>query len=1051
MFKQLLNRVLILSKILQPYAYAMPIPFAFMNQGDAPEPPADNTTLLASQMYGYRPGSGSLFVTPTFTNSLFYIMAKGETHAFLLKINTDSTITLNCSGTVVTDGKLSCKFFKVGAYYPDNSDAFMRASISTSPANGTSPYWVKLGEIPSGSNNFTPEAASTDEYVLLDITVASSATAGDTDFTINAGSDSISPDFEVANFTMPDVPYRQTLMQLSENDISNARFGGSLGDNYKGFLLDEYGDVMKAHRVAIYKNSLAFLSDAGSTLNLDSGNGDGGSWRQQQLEKYSETGWLKNWFIAANNTTLADEAEGTVSAEAGIAGDDVWYYEDDEPSEGEAATIKSSLDHWDVNSPSTWILLTANADYDDTAGAISASLDFTDYTRLVLTPVINHVETGEATVITDYVNGKTGLYSSCQGNCQGTTNSNSTGGSDTGFVDMGGYIDYPSERARAWYWLGERSTWRDKVKWYLHYDSIQAHIQYDGVLITVTGDTAGSLDGDYFILDGENGSVCFWIDVDNGGGSAPGGSCASADAQEEITGITTGMTAANVRTQVQSEIDARAEFVSYANVSNSSRINVMGGIRGGSSDAGTTGFTLSHAATEDPWKSVRRFGIMGDGTFLLPRIGKPFVGLPMYASNDYKPEPLWTLKTLRDSSFESDALYIYHTREGGTPIADSLVTDADQFETDWGEYEYKRWQVYKANGAGNAITNHTLSSTKILITTQPTTGTEDEALDPIVVSVTNVFGAANTSDDTTEITASIASGTGSLSGTTAVTVTDGVATFSNLIIDSPDDDFTLEFTATGLTSATSDVFEVVEAGAAIPDASALTGTLLGYYSADDLANITKNGSNQVATWANKANPGTHNLTQATDANKPVWTDAFVNGKAALAFDQGGTAQWLGLGSWSGGGTKEPFVAIVVAKASSNTSTHTLFASNGGTNTYSAGIGQSDKLFYFDNQNNGGDAGSTAEDTNWHIFYLDFSGGFGRINKMRVDCGAAQLTEGSNDAEGYAKPQDFRLGVRNDGSTNPLIGYIAYVAIWSTSLDATEYANFCAELQTYYGL
>lgn len=72
-------------------------------------------------------------------------------------------------------------------------------------------------------------------------------------------------------------------------------------------------------------------------------------------------------------------------------------------------------------------------------------------------------------------------------------------------------------------------------------------------------DVAASLDGTYFILYDEVGSVAFWIDVDDSGTTIPSGASA-ADRAVEITTITTGMTAAQVGTAVYTAIVADSKF-----------------------------------------------------------------------------------------------------------------------------------------------------------------------------------------------------------------------------------------------------------------------------------------------------------------------------------------------------------------------------------------------------------------------------------------------------------------------------------------------------------
>lgn len=116
--------------------------------------------------------------------------------------------------------------------------------------------------------------------------------------------------------------------------------------------------------------------------------------------------------------------------------------------------------------------------------------------------------------------------------------------------------------------------------------------------ITTVADSGGSLDGTYFILYDTNGSVGFWFDVNNSGTTIPSGA-ASADRAVEITTVTTGMTAAQVATQVQLAIDADSEFSAWVGGS-----KVFTSVTTNSSltapDAGDSGFTLSseHSSTK---------------------------------------------------------------------------------------------------------------------------------------------------------------------------------------------------------------------------------------------------------------------------------------------------------------------------------------------------------------------------------------------------------------------------------------------------------------------
>jgi hypothetical protein len=83
--------------------------------------------------------------------------------------------------------------------------------------------------------------------------------------------------------------------------------------------------------------------------------------------------------------------------------------------------------------------------------------------------------------------------------------------------------------------------------------------------ITCPADVAGSLHLKGVLLQDDAGSVAFWIDVDNAGGTIPAWASAAARAVE-VTTITTGMTAANVAIALRAVIDADAKFSAPAPV-----------------------------------------------------------------------------------------------------------------------------------------------------------------------------------------------------------------------------------------------------------------------------------------------------------------------------------------------------------------------------------------------------------------------------------------------------------------------------------------------------
>lgn len=80
---------------------------------------------------------------------------------------------------------------------------------------------------------------------------------------------------------------------------------------------------------------------------------------------------------------------------------------------------------------------------------------------------------------------------------------------------------------------------------------------------------------------------------------------------------------------------------------------------------------------------------------------------------------------------------------------------------------------------------------KLVFTTEPSNGSAGQTLASIVVSVENTQGVVQTSDNTTQIKLTLSVFTATLSGTTTQTVVNGVATFSDLSIDTAGIGYTL--------------------------------------------------------------------------------------------------------------------------------------------------------------------------------------------------------------------------------------------------------------------
>jgi len=113
-----------------------------------------------------------------------------------------------------------------------------------------------------------------------------------------------------------------------------------------------------------------------------------------------------------------------------------------------------------------------------------------------------------------------------------------------------------------------------------------------GFVTDTQGVTVDSLDGTFFLLQDEIGSVAFWFDVDDSGTSEPGGA-AAADRSIEITTITAGDSATTVGSAVFTAITADSKF--EAGVDNvDGTIEVRSSTFGVKTDGadGDTGFTI---------------------------------------------------------------------------------------------------------------------------------------------------------------------------------------------------------------------------------------------------------------------------------------------------------------------------------------------------------------------------------------------------------------------------------------------------------------------------
>lgn len=85
--------------------------------------------------------------------------------------------------------------------------------------------------------------------------------------------------------------------------------------------------------------------------------------------------------------------------------------------------------------------------------------------------------------------------------------------------------------------------------------------------ITCVADSSDNLDGTYFLIQDEAGSVGVWIDTDDSGTTIPTGAN-NADRAIEVTGIATDAIASAVATAVASAINADSKFTASADGAN---------------------------------------------------------------------------------------------------------------------------------------------------------------------------------------------------------------------------------------------------------------------------------------------------------------------------------------------------------------------------------------------------------------------------------------------------------------------------------------------------
>ena len=113
-----------------------------------------------------------------------------------------------------------------------------------------------------------------------------------------------------------------------------------------------------------------------------------------------------------------------------------------------------------------------------------------------------------------------------------------------------------------------------------------------------------------------------------------------------------------------------------------------------------------------------------------------------------------------------------------------------------------------------SVTVSPAAASQLVFSQQPSNVQAGSSISPAVtVEALDAYNNLTTNNSSTQVSMAIGTnpGSGTLSGTNPVTVSDGVATFSNLSINNAGTGYTLVASGSGVTSATSSAFNVTAA------------------------------------------------------------------------------------------------------------------------------------------------------------------------------------------------------------------------------------------------
>jgi hypothetical protein len=200
-------------------------------------------------------------------------------------------------------------------------------------------------------------------------------------------------------------------------------------------------------------------------------------------------------------------------------------------------------------------------------------------------------------------------------------------------------------------------------------------------------------------------------------------------------------------------------------------------------------------------------------------------------------------------------------------------------------------------GTRSGITVNPAAASQLVIHTQPSaTATAGQAFaNQPVIYEEDAFGNLETGDNSTQVLASLHSGTGPLQGTTTVIVSGGVATFTNLA-DNKAQTISLDFTSGSLTKVTSNNITVSSATASQlviqtqPSATAMAGQAFAtqpvIYEEDSFGNLeTGDSSTQVtASLHSGAGPLQGTTTVTVSGGVATFTNLADNKAETISLD-----------------------------------------------------------------------------------------------------------------------------------------------------------------------